>query len=85
MKDLGKKGAMSPNKEIDIIELFPETNGGEHKMVDKHLCGLEIDSFDSADTCDIAKYMANLRETHFECSQDDTRASDAPMKKGTSE
>ncbi|XP_055686220.1 protein still life, isoforms C/SIF type 2-like isoform X19 [Lutzomyia longipalpis] len=80
MKDLGKKDGTSPSKEIDIIELFPETNG-EHKMVDKHLSGLEIDSFDSADTCDIAKYMANLKETHMECSQSDAAARQEPFPK----
>lgn len=88
MKDLGKKGATSPSKEIDIIELFPEPNG-EHKMVDKHLSGLEIDSFDAGETCDIAKYMANLKEVHLECSQDDTsskqQSESGTLKKGTSE
>lgn len=67
MKDLGKQ---SPNKNINIIEIF--SNGDEEqkltdKAMDKHLSELSKDNnFNKSDTCDIAKYMANLKEQHME-------------------
>lgn len=67
MKDLGKQ---SPNKNINIIEIF--SNGDEEqkqtdKAMDKHLSELSKDNnLNKSDTCDIAKYMANLKEHHME-------------------
>lgn len=67
MKDLGKQ---SPNKNINIIEIF--SNGDEEqkltdKAMDKHLSELSKDNnINKSDTCDIVKYMANLKEQHME-------------------
>lgn len=69
MKDLGKTN--SPIKDVKIVDLFE--NGDEQKqqkyndsVMDKHLSSLEGDTINRSNTCDISKYMANLKEKHME-------------------
>lgn len=71
MKDLGKHH--SPTQNLNIVDLTQ--NGDDEqkltdKVMDKHLCELVTDNLKS-DTCDIAKYMANLKEKHLEIQQFD--------------
>lgn len=80
MKDLGKPTKYSPNQEIVVVDVFANAANttaasyDEHTLtdttvMDKHLCALEDDSISKTDTCDIAKYMANLKEKHMESEQ----------------
>lgn len=80
MKDLGKPNKYSSKQEIIVVDVFSDTNitsssyNDEHTItdttvMDKHLCALEDNSISKTDTCDIAKYMANLKEKHMESEQ----------------
>lgn len=69
MKDLGKTN--SPKNDVNVVDLFE--NGDEQKqqkyndsVMDKHLSSLEGDTITRSNTCDISKYMANLKEKHME-------------------
>lgn len=69
MKDLGKTN--SPIKDVNVVDLFE--SGDEQKeqkfndsVMDKHLSSLEGDTITKSNTCDISKYMADLKEKHME-------------------
>lgn len=74
MKDLGK--IKSPVKEMSVLKLFENIeNGGvgdddqqfTEQVMDKHLSEFESDRTGQSSTiCDIAQYMANLKEKHME-------------------
>lgn len=81
MKDLGKK--TSPSQDIIVVDLFSNGDDEQQKftdtVMDKHLCALQDDSLIKTDaSCDIAKYMANLKEKHMESEQLVVQVDDQP-------
>lgn len=78
MKDLGK--LKSPSKETNVTQLFENdektvVGGGvgddeekfSEQVMDRHLSELVTD--ETSTICDIAQYMANLKEKHMESEQ----------------
>lgn len=69
LKDLGK--SHSPLHDINVVKTFVENVRDDDqnisdKVMDKHLNDLQSDSFSRTNICDIAQYMANLKEKHME-------------------
>lgn len=69
MKDLGKTN--SPIRDMNVVDLFESGDDKKEQkynnsVMDKHLSSLEDDEITRSNTCDISKYMANLKEKHME-------------------
>lgn len=73
MKDLGK--SQSTLRDINVVESFgnrDEEQNFTDKVMDKHLTDLESDNVGKTSICDIAQYMANLKEKHMESERLET-------------